>query len=367
MTYWPGSGDNWDTAAPGDLGFHGGRLADAVAFAESHEIPWARDLNEQLGQGEFEPPPWNEVLGPVWPRGGPAGLVLRGGRIAAAWGDPDRADLTFSVAKSYLAVLTGIALRQGLICDLNDAVADYALDDDFEAEQNRTITWHHLLQQTSEWEGTLWDKPDLVDRNRVLGGGGGGPDKGKHRDLRAPGTFWEYNDVRVNRLSLSLLQVFRRPLADVLRDEVQDIIGCSDGWGWHAYRNANFEIDGEIMPSVPGGTHWGGGIRISARDQARLGLLIQRRGTWDGWEILTGDYIDAMTTPCAIKADYGYLWWLNTGRELFPGASETSVYAIGAGGNNIWVDSGHDLTVVARWLDDDHASDFMAAVMAAFA
>ena len=365
MVYWPQPGDGCETAAPADLGFHHGRLTEAVAFAEAHEMPWSRDLEEQLGKGEFEPPPWNEILGPVWPRGGPAGVVLHGGRIAATWGDPDRADLTFSAAKSYLAVLAGVALRRGLIHDLHDPVAAYALDDDFVPEQNRTITWNHLLQQTSEWEGTLWDKPDLVDRNRVLGGGGGGPDKGKHRELQAPGAFWEYNDVRVNRLSLSLLQVFRRPLADVLRHEVHDPIGCSHGWGWHAYRNASFEIDGEVMPSVPGGTHWGGGIRISARDQARFGLLIQRRGTWDGREILSEDYIDTMVTPCAIKSDYGYLWWLNTGRELFPGAPETSAYAIGAGGNNIWVDTDHDLTVVTRWLDTDHASDFMAAVIGA--
>ena len=93
--------------------------------------------------------------------------------------------------------------------------------------------------------------------------------------------------------------------------------------------------------------------------------MIQRGGTWDGREILSESFLDAMTTPCPIKADYGYLWWLNSGRELFPGAPESSVYAIGAGGNNIWADAGHDLTVVTRWLDTDHASDFMAGVMAA--
>ena len=59
------------------------------------------------------------------------------------------------------------------------------------------------------------------------------------------------------------------------------------------------------------------------------------------------------------------LWWLNTSRALYPGAPERSVFAIGAGGNVIRVEAGHDLTVVARWLDDAHASDFMARVMAA--
>ena len=363
--YWPGPGDGWESGVPAELGFDAERLAGAVAFAAASETPWSRDLAEQIGQGEFEPPPWNQVLGPVWPRGGPAGLILRGGRIAGQWGDPDRADLTFSVAKSYLAVLAGVALRDGLIRDLDDPAGGYALDDDFKATQNQSITWRHLLQQTSEWEGTLWDKPDLVDRYRELGGGGGGARKGQHRDLQPPGAYWEYNDVRVNRLSLSLLQVFRRPLADVLRDEVAGPIGCSEDWGWHAYRNAHFEIDGTVMPSVPGGTHWGGGLRIAARDQARLGLLIQRRGVWKGRQILPESYMDALFTPCPLKPDYGLLWWLNTGRALYPGAPEGSVFAMGAGGNHIWVEAAHDLTVVTRWLDDAKASDFMAAVMAA--
>ena len=275
-----------------------------------------------------------------------------------------RADLTFSIAKSYLAVLAGIALRDGLIRDIDDRVQPYALDDGYDSPQNRAITWRHLLQQTSEWEGALWGKPDLIDRNRAVGGGDNSR-KGQHRDLAAPGAYWEYNDVRVNRLSLSLLQLFRRPLEDVLRDRVMTPLGCSDGWGWHAYDNARFEIDGVNMPSVPGGTHWGGGLRISARDQAKLGLLMLAGGTWKGHEIISESYLDALASPCPIKPDYGFLWWLNTGRELFPAVPETSLFAIGAGGNTLWVEPAHDLVVVARWLDDGYADDFMARIMAA--
>ena len=340
------------------------RLAEAAVFAEAHEIRWSRDLAEQIGDGQFEAPPWNEILGPVWPRGGPAGVVLRGGEAVMEWGDADRADLTFSVAKSYLAVLAGIAVGDGLIRDLDDPVRLYALDDGFDDAQNRAITWRHLLQQTSEWEGSLWGKPDLIDRNRVVGNGDNSR-KGQHRDLAAPGAYWEYNDVRVNRLSLSLLQVFRRPLEDVLRTRVMTPLGCSDDWGWHAYHNARFEIDGVAMPCVPGGTHWGGGLRISARDQARLGLLMLARGAWAGREIIPAGYFDALAEPCPIKPDYGFLWWLNTGRELFPAAPETSLFAIGAGGNYIWLEPSQDLVVVARWLGDAHANGFMARIMAA--
>jgi len=337
------------------------RLADAVAHAEAHETPWSRDLVEQIGDGEFEPPPWNEILGPVYPRGGPAGLVLLGGETIAEWGDPDRADLTFSVAKSYLAVLAGIAVRDGLIRDIDDRLSEYALDNGYDTPQNSAITWRHLLQQTSEWEGALWGKPDLIDRNREIDGDNSR--KGQHRDLQAPGTYWEYNDVRVNRLSLSLLQVFRHPLEDVLRNEVMTHLEATLGWDWYAYDNAVFEINGELMPSVPGGTHWGGGLRISARDQSLLGLLVQGGGAWEGRQILPPGWVEAMLTPCDIKPDYGFLWWLNTGGELFPGAPGTSVFAIGAGGNVIWVDGDQDLTVVARWLDPDHTSEFMAKIM----
>lgn len=51
------------------------------------------------------------------------------------------------------------------------------------------------------------------------------PAKGVERQLREPGTFYEYNDVRVNRLSLAAMRVLRRPLPDVLRERIMDPIG----------------------------------------------------------------------------------------------------------------------------------------------
>ena len=336
---------------PHGAGFSSPRLAEAVAFAENHEIGWSRNIDDQLGKGEFEPPPWNEVLGPTKPRGGPAAVILRRGRLAAAWGDVMRADMTFSVAKSYLAVLAGLAVKDGLIGDVHQPVAETALDDHFTSAQNRDITWHHLLQQTSEWEGTLWDKPDLIDRNRQLGTDPDNSRKGQHRDLSRPGAYWEYNDVRVNRLSLSLLQLFRRPLDEVLGERIMAPMGASGDWSWNAYRNAQFTIDGVTMPSVPGGSHWGGGLWIGARDQARLGQLILQRGAWDGRQLLPASWIDAMLTPCAINPEYGYLWWLNTDRNRYPAASARAAAAVGAGGNTILVEPAHDLVLVARWLD----------------
>ena len=92
-------------------------IAAAARYAAEHETPWSRDLAQMVASDFGEAPPWNETLGPVRPRGGPNGLLLRGGRIVAEWGDTTQVDLTFSVAKSYLSILAGLAWDRGLIRD----------------------------------------------------------------------------------------------------------------------------------------------------------------------------------------------------------------------------------------------------------
>src|SRR5437588_5827283 len=112
--YFPAAGDAWETVAPADAGFDPGRLGDAIAYANAHECTWPHSM--YLDSGEYvgtayveEKPPFNEVIGEVRPRGGVNGLVLREGRLVAEWGDTLRADMTFSVAKCYLALGAGIA------------------------------------------------------------------------------------------------------------------------------------------------------------------------------------------------------------------------------------------------------------------
>ena len=327
------------------------RGAAAARHAAEHETPWQRDLARMVTSDFAERPPWNETLGPVRPRGGPNGLVLHGGEIVAEWGDTARADMTFSVAKSYLSILAGLAWDRGLIADPHEAVRLRVNDGGFDPPHNDRITWHHLLQQTSEWEGELWGKPDLIDRNRAVGGRPSAAPKGSHRDLHPPGGFWEYNDVRVNRLALALLRLWRRPLPEIFRELIMDPIGASPDWEWHGYRNSWVEIDGRRVQSVAGGGHWGGGVFISARDQARIGLLLLNRGKWGSRQILSEAWIERMLEPCPLYRQYGYLWWLNTARGLYPSASERGYCARGAGGNLTWIDPENDLVAVLRWTD----------------
>ncbi len=354
----------WPRIMPADAGFDAAMLDEAVRFAAAHETPWPRDLRAHIEAGFFEPPPFNEILGPIRARGAPNGLILRRGDMVASWGDTCQVDFTFSVAKSYLSLLAGLAVADGLIAQLDDMVASTIDDGGFDGPHNGAITWRHLLQQTSEWEGTLFGKSDVIDRNRNLAMEGKGR-KGDARLLRPPGMFWEYNDVRVNRLALALLRRFGRPLPEVFAEHIMRPIGASSDWRWHGYRTSLVDIGGRIVESVSGGSHWGGGVEIHAEDQARIGLLMLRRGEWNGVRVLPEEWISESLKPCALHPNYGLLWWLNTGRARYPSAPPSSFAASGAGGNLTWVDPEHDIVAVLRWIDPACIDQFLRLLMAA--
>src|SRR5580700_11415227 len=73
----PPHGGTWPRTAAEAAGFDPSALKAAIAFAQSHETPWRRDIQAQLEANTFEPPPDNEILGPTAPRGDPNGLILR--------------------------------------------------------------------------------------------------------------------------------------------------------------------------------------------------------------------------------------------------------------------------------------------------
>jgi CubicO group peptidase (beta-lactamase class C family) len=346
------------------------KLNDAVDFAKSAESHWPKSM--YMPDGQFvmtydsgEKAPDNEVLGPVTPRGGSAGIVYQGDKKLAEWGDADNADMTFSVAKSYLALLAGLALGDGLIKSLDDQVAPYVTDDGFKSDQNKDITWRHLLTQTSEWSGSVFGKEDRIDHNRVVGLAVADAPKGTRRAMKKPGTFYEYNDVRVNRLSYSLLQVFKEPLPSVLKRRIMDPIGASNAWKWDGYKTSTVTIDGKPMLSVPGGGHWGGGIVISARDLSLMGRLVANGGAWDGKQILPKGWTAELVKPCPVAPFYGLMWWLNTDKRQFAAASERSYFALGWGSHIVWIDPDNDLVTVLRWIDRKKAPGFVERLLGA--
>ncbi len=343
------------------------RLSKAIEASMAHEVNWSRSPDGYpWGVHQTDPAPWNRLFGPVHERGGVSGAIWQHGKPVTSWGEPDRADLTFSVAKTYLALLTGVAKAQGLLPDVHEPVGARLKGIGFDGEHNGKITWHHLLQQTSEWTGECFGIPDQVDHYRQLDfAPPTGGTKGDKRPLHAPGTYWEYNDVRINQLSLALLHLFRRPLPEVFGEFIAGPAGASGDWAWRGYDHAWVEIDGKRMQSVPGGTHWGGGISISANDQAKIGQILQGDGFANGRQILPEGWVQAMRKPCAIAPFYGYLVWLNDARRIFPSVPESSYFALGAGGQYTFIQPEAELVVVVRWLDDAYADTLFGEVLAA--
>ena len=92
--------------------------------------------------------------------------------------------------------------------------------------------------------------------------------------------------------------------------------------------------------------------------------LIRRGGDWNGKQLVSADWIAALHTPCAVYAQYGLLWWLNTDREYYPSVPASSFFASGAGTNLVWIDPALGLTAVIRWIDQKKIDAFLGRVMA---
>ena len=142
--YYPDAGDAWERREPSDVGMDAEMLKAAVAYTNAHETSMPRDPGAYL-RDRFEGLPHQEIVGPTRERGGVNGIVLRHGYIIAEWGDTRRADMTFSVTKSYLSTVAGLAVDSGLIRDVQDEVKNYVTDGTFASEHNSTISWHNLL------------------------------------------------------------------------------------------------------------------------------------------------------------------------------------------------------------------------------
>ena len=360
--YFPPRGQ-WERRTPEQEGMNAARLQDAVDFSIANENPatkdMALDLNLTFGLRE----PMFKILGPTRPRGGMTGLVIRHGYVVAEWGDPDRVDMTHSVTKSFLSTVVGLAWERGMIRDLGDKAKDYMPTPElFEGEHNGKITWEHLLRQTSDWSGTLWGMPDWADRPV-----GEKPGDYPNRPMHEPGTFYKYNDVRVNLLALVTLNVWRRPLPQVLREYVMDPIDASNRWRWYGYDNSWVNIDGEKMQSVSGGGHFGGGMFINAWDMARFGHLFLHQGRWGDRQIVSEKWIAMARTPGPANENYGFMnWFLNTNRKPIPNAPATAVTFQGNGANIVYIDWDHDLVVVVRWIRGGGAlNEFIGKVLGA--
>jgi hypothetical protein len=378
-SYYP-SAKNWEHRSPAFFSIDTNKIKQAIAFAVEHETMQPRNL--WLSQAmQFGKEPFSDPVGPMAERGPSSGIIIYKGYIIAEWGNTTAVEMTNSVTKSMVSSVVGLAYDRGLISSLEDKVYTYLPPVEvamqgvsvgenpiakksfiypFETEHNRKISWDHLLRQTSDWEGVLWGKPDWADRPSDK------PVEWTTRKRFEPGTVYKYNDTRVNALALAATLVFRKPLPEVLRENVMNPIGASNTWAWTGYQNAWIVVDGKMVQSVSGGGHFGGGLFMNAMDMGRFGLLTLRKGNWNGKQILSEDWIRKATTPTSANTGYGFMnYFLNTDRKMYPSAPASAYAHIGNGTNAIYVDQENDLVAVVRWIDDKSMDGFLKVLLSA--
>src|SRR5688572_3098306 len=99
-------------------------LDSAIQFAINNETKTDYDLRIACLKAYAKEPNFR-ILGPTRERGKPSGLIIKYGYIIAQWGDVTRADMTFSVTKSFLSTIAGLAYDKRLIKNVNEKVNQY--------------------------------------------------------------------------------------------------------------------------------------------------------------------------------------------------------------------------------------------------
>src|SRR5258708_32419954 len=223
--YYPDA--TWQHKTPSESGLNPERLKEAVDFAIAGQTKNPRDLVMNHYQ-TFGREPFGYAIGPIKDRGDQTGLIIHHGYIVAELGGPLRVDMTHSVTKTFLSSVIGIAVDRGMIRSINDTAAAYVAPIQvfnplpagnksdrlgtpdllvlFDTPHNRTITWDNMLRQTSDWEGTLWGKPDWADRP------GANSQEWLTRPRDKPATAYKHTKTRLTALALPSPTVWVNPL-----------------------------------------------------------------------------------------------------------------------------------------------------------
>lgn len=312
--YWPTQG--WRTAAPADHGLDPAALAALPAYIES-ELPYLDSL-----------------------------LIIRHGYIVyeSYHNDYDADTLhdIASVTKSWTSALVGIAQAQGLLPDLDATLPallpDYFADGAY--ANKRDITLRHLLMMRSGVE---------YDDNMLNTGGYGSPEALLSSDLTAlalnfpmayaPGETWNYSTLDSQLISAIVQQATGQPLHEFIVPTLFEPLGIGE-YEW--------------LASTSGQTMGGGGLRLTPRSMAKLGLLYLHNGLWDGTQLVPAEWVEQSLTPQGaafypptdqneIIEWYGYHWWVWKG-EWFYGFR--SFQASGYGGQQVFVFPDIDLIIV---------------------
>jgi CubicO group peptidase (beta-lactamase class C family) len=254
---------------------------------------------------------------------------------------PEDLRISWSVAKSFISALVGIALSEGAIASLDDPVEKYAPTLAGSAYEGVSI--RNVLNMASgvEFDEDYLDyDSDINKMGRALAFGRSMDKFAASQDRKAgpPGEAFRYVSIDTHVIAMVLLGATGASLPDYLEQKIWSRIGPEAG--------ANFVTDGLGVAFALGG------LNMRTRDYARFGRLILNRGNWEGEQIVPADWIAQSTRPSApppapgARADwsYGYHWWI-------PPGAEDEFLARGIYGQYIYIDPDKRMVIVKTSAD----------------
>lgn len=243
--------------------------------------------------------------------------------------------ISWSVAKSALSLLFGILHAEGTIPDLDTPVT--ALVPDLRGSAYDGATVRHVLNMASGIafnEDYLDFNSDINRMGRVLALGGSmdGFAIGQNRRERTPGTAWQYVSIDTHVLGMVMRAATGQSIADLLEARLLRPMGLE--------AVPYYVTDGRGVAFVLGG------LNMTTRDYARLGLLVAQGGRWRGEQLVPADWVaDSIRASAPEGALYGYQWWVPEG------AAEGEVFARGIYGQYVYIDSTRGVVIAVNSAD----------------
>jgi CubicO group peptidase (beta-lactamase class C family) len=224
--------------------------------------------------------------------GSTAVMIVQDGIVIAQWGDVARRSNVFSVRKSLMSALIGIAVaRQQL--DTGATLARLGIDDTMpltNAERSARVV-DLLTARSGVYHEAAYETPGMVAQR---------PQRGSHR----PGAFFYYNNWDFNALGTIYEQAVGRSAFEAFVDDIARPLGMED-----------LRLEDMRYFREPKSRHPAYIFGMSARDLARFGLLYLNEGTWNDRTIVPRSWVRWSTSALAdqgLLGGYGALWWVAT-------------------------------------------------------
>ena len=219
--------------------------------------------------------------------------------------------IIWSVSKSFLSALVGIALDEGLIEDINDPIIKYLKD--FKGTGYEGVSIKNLLQMSSgiEFNEDYGDPDSDINRyGRVTATGTSQREFAKTlKNSREPGTYNHYISLDSQMLGMLVAEVSNMSVKEYLHEKIWSKIGMQDD---AFYLTDKQEIEMSL-----------GGLNVTLRDMAKFGQLYLNKGKWNGNQIVPSEWVANSTIPLdkhvqpnagdEFSSDawgYGYQWWV---------------------------------------------------------